>query len=298
MAGSLGEPFTGAVRPGQGEFIKERFVQTLSDKGKQGRAAQFGARHGLITVVAGFGEQAKLLHVKAANGRRYFAGNGLQSDLAAANKILALELAQATANASRSRLKRPGVSTGRLYAALLAEGNRHSDQFGFGVGNPQFLDRSAAKYWRQIDQGFTGHLGRIITGVWGATLTGEYGGRSRYGPYPLAGPSFSGFGAGNQDRLRPMGRKYAYRLLRKQAGTRNKTALKGLGTQGVISKAISPERYFAAGWEEFNARRRVNEVVRQIVTDAFGGMGIPTSGEIRFRQGLAGSQPAPSRRFR
>jgi hypothetical protein len=263
-------PWEGGSPPGEGEFLTEPFSKYL---GADRDVARFAGRTGLITVVANYGNQYSGMRVPAGvrgpDGKPMggqFLGDRAQGRLADANRILALELAEHTAAQLMLGLRRKKVSTGRLRNALLDRKNRYSDQFGYGVGRPEFLDQSAAKYWRQIDQGFEGHVGRLITGVWGATLTGGLAySRTNPGGYPVAGPAFTAFGmGGGQGRLKPMGRKWAYRLLRKQAGTRDKAALKGLnlGTQGVIENPIEAEEYFLRGWRAFNARERTVEVVK------------------------------------
>lgn len=278
------------------DFIKRAFAASAG-----GRAARFAGRDnarggGFITVVSGLERKGLLF-----DERNKFIGNGLQTDLATANRRLADELAVLTADTMQENLRRPGVSSKRLYAALIDPKNRYSDQFGFGVGNPEWLDRSQAKYWRQIDQGFRGHLGREITGVWGSTLTGAYRTPLSGGtPYPVAGPGFSGFGQGSGGRLLPMGRKYALRLLRGQqgAGSRMGRNRFSAGTRGIISKPIEPEQYFKKAWEDFNIKGRYTATVREIISASFGGQGIPTKGEIAFRSGKPGArQPAPGKRF-
>lgn len=264
-------------------FIKSGFTQALAGaRSRQGPG--FQGRHGLMAVVVEFDKVGVLRNPDGTF-------TSMQGRVGAAHARLAEELAQHVAAAQQASMLRPGVTSGRLQKALLHPKNRYADQVGYGVGRPEFLDQSQAKYWRQIDQGYKGHLGRQIRGVWGATLTGEYGGYSRFGPYPIAGPEFTGMGAEGQSggRLLPFG----YSKLR--AGMGKERSIKG-----VITKPIAPQQYFKRGWESFNARSRTTEVIRDEVSAAFGGKGVPTAAYLAsMRQGpKGGNPPAPGKRFR
>lgn len=272
------------------QFIREAFFRAAGRRGATFAGRAKGRGPGMVFVVSGFEPKGLLFD------RGRFAGAYIQTDLAEVNRRLARELANHTAEVMQAGLKRPKVSTKRLYHALKDPGNRYSDQFGFGVGDPQFLDRSEAKYWRQIDQGFTGHMGREITGVWGESLTGAWR-EARSGPYPLAGEPITQFGANNQGRLIPMGRKWALRRLRKGAGlgtrgARNKfTAF----TRGVINNPIEPQSYFEEAWMSFNVKERYMEELLAVFNRSGG---IPTSAWVRFQAGQSNYMPPPSRRFR
>lgn len=267
------------------DFIKRPFQEALQGaKSRAGAAGRFAGRAGLIGVVVEFDKVGVLRNPDGTF-------TSLQDKMAAANEKLALELAQATAKAQLASMRRPGVSSKRLQQALLHPNNRYADKIGYGVGRPEFLDKSEAKYWRQIDQGYKGHLNRVIRGIWGSTITGEYGGRSRYGPYPIAGPEFTGMGAEGEagGRLLPFG----YSKLRKGMG-------KERSTRGVIRKPIMPQQYFRRGWKEFDAKKRTTEVVRAEVSAAFGGQGVPTPKYLAsMRQGpKGGTPPARGKRFK
>ena len=164
---------------------------------------------------------------------------------------------------SRARGKRGSVSTGRLKRVVLNPQNRHSDKHGFAVGSPLFMDRSEAKYWRAIEQGTSHFVGKRIYGIWGGTLTGMRGGGGQFGPYPIAGFPLSGFGKAGNGRLRPMGRKRAYSLLRRSYGMNpaSATALIGMGW-GTIKHPIQSHRYFHQAWEEFGTKQKAREALR------------------------------------
>lgn len=251
-------------------------------------AGKFAAKHGLIGVVAEFDVRGALRNPDGTYTA--FQGNVLE-----ANRRLVVELADSVAAAAKQSMLRPNVSTGRLQHALLSEKNREVTKEGYGVGRPEFLDESEAKYWRQIDQGYSGHVGREIRGVFGGSLTGVFGGQSPYGPYPIAGEPFTGIGQGTGGRLLPAGRKTAYALLGKQ-----RRGGKGLGIKSVIGEPIAPQRYFERGWEEFDAKRRTTEVVKEELSKAFGNKGVPTRALIRSAsQSLkAPLPPSPGKRFK
>lgn len=251
------DPFTGGSDPGDGEFLRDPFGRATGKK-----AATFVGRHGLIVVSTEINIASHLLR----DQRGWYVST--QGQVAEEGQRLALELATHVREAFLSSRKRPKVSTGRLVAAIMHRKNRVGRKEGYGVGNPEFLDRSEARYWRQIDQGFTGHVGRLITGVWGETLTGDWR-AARTGPYPVAGAPITGFGANAQGRLIPMGRKQAYKVLRRQVGSRNKETLKAarLYTAGIIENPIAAQEYFRRGWETFDARERTTAAVAQVLRD-------------------------------
>lgn len=246
-------------------------------------AARFQGNRGLILVVTD-------LDVRGALRNPDGTFTAFQGNVLKANQRLVVELAESVAKAAKASQVRPGVSSGRLQSALLDRRNRFASKEGYGVGKPEFLDQSQAKYYRQIDQGYSGHVGREIRGLFGSSLTGEFGGFSPFGPYPIAGPVFTGIGAKGQrgGRLLPFG----YSKKRKGLG-------KERSARGRIDKAIAAQRFFARGWEDFNARARTTEVVKEELALAFGNRGVPTRALIASaRQGPRGPRPpSPGKRF-
>ena len=78
-----------------------------------------------------------------------------------------------------SSVTRRKVSTGRLARVTADPKNRYADQFGFGVGVVDFLDKSMAKYWRSFEEGpakawadTPGGRGSMV----GMQLRGRFGG--------------------------------------------------------------------------------------------------------------------------
>lgn len=87
------------------------------------------------------------------------------------NRRRAKELQADVVDNVRRGIQRRTVSSGRLAAVTGDPRNATWDDFGYGVGDIDFLDRSIAKYWRQIEQGYEGHVGRTIHGFWGGSIT-------------------------------------------------------------------------------------------------------------------------------
>ena len=169
---------------------------------------------------------------------------------------------------TRARGKRSSASTKRLYNVIRDPRNRFSDKISFGVGSPRFMDHSEAKYWRAIEQGTTHFVGQPIYGIWGDTLTGTMGGGGAFGQYPIAGVPFSKFGAGDNGRLRPMGRKRAYALLRRSYGMNSARAKATIGLGwGRIKYPIQEHRYFREAWETYNVPRKAKEALRDSLAE-------------------------------
>lgn len=268
-----------------------------SSKGASGARA-FRRDAGLMFVVGKLRIQEYLIRGK--NGRFL---PEVQVRFANANRVLADELKQAIADrlADVRVQSRVNVSSGRLRSAILDPKNTlypsGGPQFGFGVMNLAFLDQSQAKYWRAIEVGTHQFVGKEIRGVWGGSLTGRYGGRSPYGPYPIAGPPFTMFGANREGRLFPGGaargsvarqeaRRAAYARLR-SAGATSKAASNGRNAfKGVIRNPIQPERYAIGAWEEFGMTQKIQKAF----LDAFYGA-IPSRAAIEFDYGLRDVAP-------
>lgn len=106
-------------------------------------------------------------------------------------EMMGAELRELVGEQIVESLKRPNVSTGRLLDATLDERNFYRQPDGFGIGYAPFLDQSVAKYWRQIEQGTSIHVGRELYGVFGATLTGGWAESKRGNRYALAGPTYT-----------------------------------------------------------------------------------------------------------
>lgn len=191
------------------------------------------------------------------------------SQLKTINEKMATELQEmVAAKLESSRVEsRKGVASGRLEHVILDARNRYVTPWVMGVGRPNFMDASAAKYWRSIEVGTDQFVGNVIKPgwLWGSSLTGEYGGRSRFGDYPLAGEVFSVTEAGRRDgRLRPMGPASAYRFLAAQ-GMRKRDAY--LATRKMsevkIEKAIEAHWMFRDAWRDFDGRARGTAALRE-----------------------------------
>lgn len=141
--------------------------------------------------------------------------------------------------------ERKGASTGRLEAALLDPRNRQVSGRRFGVGRVSFLNRSQAKYWRQIDQGSRVHLFQ----------------ENFYGSWLSPGGQAIGHTRGRRsDRFVSAG----------SAG-----ANKSLTGRGVITNPIVEQQYFERAWRKFNPRNRALGALREAITEV---LGIPMKG--------------------
>lgn len=139
-------------------------------------------------------------------------------------------------------MKRPLASTGRLERALSDKRNRVASPTMWGYGNPAWLDRSPARYWRQIEEGTRVHLGRAIRGIWAVNR--------ETGPY-------HGFNSKrNQDAFLP---------------SRSKEA-----PVGIIGKPITPHRYMEMSWRGFNPKQRSKQALYDVLIEA--GVITPTGG--------------------
>lgn len=90
----------------------------------------------------------------ASSGERRPGGRFANSDqLTGVNRQIAQELqAQVVANI-QARIRRRGASTNRLLAVTASPSNITVTPNRIGVGNERYLNNSAAKYWRTIEEG-------------------------------------------------------------------------------------------------------------------------------------------------
>lgn len=228
-----------------------------SSGGDKGR--DFRRTNGVLFASAGMKGSGSL----GRDARGHF--TTFQNELYHINLKLALELQEMMAErleASRVPSRR-GVASGRLEAAILDRRNRFVHNFGFGVGVISWLDKSEAKYWRAIEVGTRQFVGnKLPFGIWGSTLTGAYGGRSSFGPYPLAGPPWSATGAQRDGRLRPMGKTYAYRHL-VASGMARRDAFKASRARAVIQRPIEAHHYMHGAWRDFRPAARTTAAIKR-----------------------------------
>jgi hypothetical protein len=209
---------------------------------------QYRAKHGLLYAGTNTEQIRRILQ----NRLGHYTAN--QGKVATLNKRLAAELAGHVAEAQQERLLRPKVSTGRLHEALLDPKNREADRFGFGVGKPKFLATSTAKYWRQIDRGYGGHVGRNIFGIWGSKVSGVVTPGGAYGPYDRAIGPFSAHGQATGQRFRPYGGLDA----------RNKRLQATKIGWSWIRRPIEPQHYFERGWKAFDPHHAAQRILKEM----------------------------------
>lgn len=175
------------------------------------------------------------------------------------NELRAEELQAALAQAlEEGRVaSRRDVSTGRLEWALLHKNNRIVRPFGFGVGVPSWLDRSRAKYWRQIDEGYWGHVGREIWGVWGEGPPRIFRGR-----YTGSGP-YTAHGANRRGALVPRVPSNEYAAARAGLGP----AISARPRRTTIERPIEAQKYFERAWEKVNMREAAMDDLRSAIAE-------------------------------
>lgn len=125
-----------------------------------------------------------------------------QAELAKVNRTRALEMQALLVASIKQRTLRKQVSTGRLVRVSGDKRNVRIDHTGFAVGDPDFLDKSMARYWRTIEEGSAATWSRPfksleLSGVWMA-------GRGSWTTFPT-GRGIAGGGApskgGRQGKL-------------------------------------------------------------------------------------------------
>lgn len=172
--------------------------------------------------------------------------------------------------------KRPNVSTGRLVNALIDDRNAFISDDSFFVGVPSFMDHSRAKYWRQIDQGTTVHLGQYLFGVWGSSLSG---GRATgaTGEYFLAGPAYTMHkNNGGGDKFQPAstfaGGKIERPRMKQGKHFRGQTATRGQArpSAAFISKPITAEHYYHRAYLKYTRTNRPLNLFRAVVAKELG----------------------------
>lgn len=134
----------------------------------------------------GFGAGQVLFSIAGADWQRAFQEGRFESAgmraLAAENHRIAEVTQSYVTRFISNNLVRRGVSTGRLLRATADPKNVYASAFYIGVGNPSFLDRSMAKYWRTIEEGSAATWKKRaftsleLVGVFGETMAGRYAG--------------------------------------------------------------------------------------------------------------------------
>jgi hypothetical protein len=185
--------------------------------------------------------------------------------LRATNALRARELqAEVLENMEQSILRRQ-VSSGRLQHVTASPQNRASDDFGYAVGRVDYLDQSMAKYWRQIEEGYTGHVGRELTGLWGASInritsTRVYAGKPYY-PHKANRRTDMFINVGPSTRLR-MGGRFA---TAEDLGGGNKQNFLGTTT---IKEPIQPHLDYANAFRSYRPGQKSLDDIMDLVRQA------------------------------
>lgn len=127
------------------------------------------------------------------------------------NADTAAEFQQLVVKNIGASIKRPKVSSGRLLTATADEANAVSGVDYWGVGIPEYLDRSKAKYWRTIEEGTArvwkrSFIGDPLIGAWGYSVTGPHM-SERWGEVMRASGKLEGAWQGSTGgKFRPWGK--------------------------------------------------------------------------------------------
>lgn len=178
-----------------------------------------------------------------------------------ANEDMADTLQLLVVEELQKSLERPKHSTGRLERATLDERNRLVTPKTVQIGNPRFLDRSEAKYWRQIEEGYQGHVGRPIVGLWNT--------RGMSGKWSYHNPSRRGLDTfvtlGRLRQLRSSGAKLTIRGTGAD-GRRTSQMVDWNRLESRIKVPIRAHQYYAKAMQRFRAmpQYRINALRRAI----------------------------------
>jgi len=181
---------------------------------------------------------------------------------------MAAEIQAMVVEESQRSRERPKASSGRLDRATLDERNRTMTRDGFGVGIASYLDKSQAKYWRQIEHGFTEHVGRHLYGIFGATLSGRLRAGKRFPSWKnaSAGPAWSFVGGASGGSFMP--KKALSAAVRREHFTGPHTAARN--TRMIIDQPIDAQRSYKAAFERFRRSNKAFWLFRQVVMAELG----------------------------
>jgi hypothetical protein len=182
---------------------------------------------------------------------------------------MAKELRNLVLEEQQKQYKRPeSVRTGRLEVATADDRNITYDKSGFGVGVEAWLDKSDAKYWRQLEEGFTEHAlsGREFYGMFGATLTGGWR-RFASGRQPTAGQPLTY--VGQEYRTGKFLPKSVMRAAdrKKHFGGKHDGAH---NTRMVIKKPIEAQDAYARAYYRFRKSNKAFWLFRNVVISELG----------------------------
>lgn len=219
---------------------------------------------GLFVSVTGTGTLRYTL--ETAKNRRH-SWSRIERVLERHNEAMAANLQDMVVDEYQRTRKRKDVSTGRLDAATLDRRNRMLAKNGFGIGLSSWLDKSQAKYWRQIEEGTNVHVGRHLYGVFGATFTGGFSRGNRW-PWRNAryGPGWSFVGEEQGGGFTPK-RKLPADVRRTMfQGSRQKTAFDlSRSTRMIIGSPIEAQSAYRHVFMRFRKENRAFHLFRQAV---------------------------------
>ena len=198
------------------------------------------------------------------NARGWF--TEAQKEIEIRNRQLARTMQEAVVRETYRKLERPTVSTRRLRKAWMDSGHFQpasgGPQFGFGLFDPEIMDRSEAKYWRLIEYGskdvlggrWTGRMvdseGIPLFGRWGGSIRGM--GSNRWGSAPVAGPPWNS----KRGKLAVLPQAVREQMINPRTGRRPKAAYR--------RKHIEPKNAIEFSWNKYGGERYANRLLTDI----------------------------------
>lgn len=126
--------------------------------------------------------------------------------------------------------KRASASTGRLVNVTASSRNRRVERFYVGVGLPDYLDKSEAKYWRTFEEG--------SKGLWKRPFIGTKLFGMKKAPYPVAHYATPGLRTMTEGRMQELQKKFG-------DNSRSRDVLAGRPRRGDRGKFFTVKREIA-----------------------------------------------------
>ena len=208
--------------------------------------------------------------VRDAAGR-FITMNDVRQQFRDANRQMARSVQSYVVENVASSIQRRNVSTGRLVAVTASPDNIEVDDFHFGVGVEDFLNRSMAKYWRTIEEGSAevwadvpggrpSFVGMELRGIWGGSVTRVTADRAWGGrPWFRHSPRRS-------DMFVPVSRSFNFRG--KWTGTGGSNGAPNFAKATTVKNEIEPHHDYADAFAKADLGPRALAEVNTILNKA------------------------------
>lgn len=186
--------------------------------------------------------------------------------LRAQNGVMAREQQALVVETLDGSIQRRAVSSGRLRAVTGDPRNVQWNEFGYGVGREDFLDNSLAKYWRQIEEGYEGHVGRTIHGFWGANINRISGDRV------YAAPPWSRHSSRRGDMfIAATGFREEGKFARYE-GSGGRSGAPNFAKTTTIKNPIQAHHFYADAFRKYRGGQRALQAVEDVLAGLSEGM--------------------------